>query len=72
MQLQEKGVPMGGTRWEGRIRGREKKHLLFRFSAGTAILGQYVYTAEFDSVLSSEALNDPYYYRVTIGTDFLG
>lgn len=45
---------------------------MFRFSAGTAILGQYVYTAEFDSVLSSEALNDPYYYRVTIGTDFLG
>jgi len=40
-------------------------------SAGLAVLGQYSFTAEKDSITSAQALADPYHERVTIGTDFL-
>jgi len=40
-------------------------------SAGLAILGQYVFSAEYDTVTSEEALGDPYHRKVTITSDFL-
>jgi cyanophycinase len=40
-------------------------------SAGLAVLGQYSFTAEKDSVTSAQALADPYHERVAIGADFL-
>src|SRR5947199_356062 len=40
-------------------------------SAGLAVLGQFVYTAEKDTVTSAQALADPYHERVTVGEDFL-
>ena len=40
-------------------------------SAGLAVLGQYSFTAEKDSITSAQALADPYHERVTIGADFL-
>ena len=40
-------------------------------SAGLAILGQWVYTALYDSVTSKEALSNPYNKRVTLGPTFI-
>jgi cyanophycinase len=40
-------------------------------SAGLAVLGQFVFTAEKDSVTSAQALADPYHERVTVGDEFL-
>jgi len=40
-------------------------------SAGLAVLGQYAFTAEKDSITSAQALADPYHERVAIGADFL-
>ena len=40
-------------------------------SAGLAVLGQFVFTAEKDTVTSAQALRNPYDERVTVGTDFL-
>ena len=40
-------------------------------SAGLAVLGQYSFTAEKDSITSAQALANPYHERVAIGTDFL-
>jgi cyanophycinase len=40
-------------------------------SAGLAILGQYVFSAERDTVTSEQALGDPYHEKVTITSDFL-
>jgi cyanophycinase len=40
-------------------------------SAGLAVLGEFVFTAERGSVTSAQALADPYDPRVTVGTDFL-
>jgi len=40
-------------------------------SAGLAVLGQFVYTAEKDTVTSRQALENPYHERVTVGSDFL-
>jgi len=40
-------------------------------SAGLAVLGQYSFTAEKDSITSAQALADPYHERVAIGADFL-
>ncbi|MCU1238005.1 MAG: cyanophycinase and related exopeptidase-like protein, partial [Candidatus Solibacter sp.] len=40
-------------------------------SAGLAILGQFVFTAERDSVTSAQALANPYDERVKIGEDFV-
>jgi cyanophycinase-like exopeptidase len=40
-------------------------------SAGLAVLGEYVFTAEMDTVTSVRALANPFDERVTVGTDFL-
>ena len=40
-------------------------------SAGLAVLGEYIFTAEHDTVTSAEALANPYTERVQIGHDFL-
>ena len=40
-------------------------------SAGLAVLGQFVFTAEKDSVTSAQALANPFHERVTVGSDFL-
>jgi cyanophycinase len=40
-------------------------------SAGLAVLGQFAFTAEKDSVTSEQALRNPYDERVTVGENFL-
>ena len=40
-------------------------------SAGLAVLGEYIYTAEKDTVTSAHALANPFDERVTVGTGFL-
>lgn len=40
-------------------------------SAGLAVLGEYVFTAEKDTVTSKQALANPFDEHVTIGTNFL-
>ncbi|MCU0686418.1 MAG: cyanophycinase [Polyangiaceae bacterium] len=40
-------------------------------SAGCAVLGEFVYSAENGTVFSSEALADPFDFRVTLEPDFL-
>src|SRR3954471_23865973 len=40
-------------------------------SAGLAVLGEYVFTAEKDTVTSKQALADPFDEHVTVGQDFL-
>lgn len=40
-------------------------------SAGLAVLGEVVFTAENGTVVSGEALEDPYHERVTLANDFL-
>jgi cyanophycinase len=40
-------------------------------SAGLAVLGQFVFTAEHDSVTSAQALADPFDERVKLGEDFV-
>jgi cyanophycinase len=40
-------------------------------SAGLAVLGEYIYTAEKDTVTSAQALANPFDEHVTVGTDFL-
>jgi cyanophycinase len=40
-------------------------------SAGLAVLGQFVFTAEKDTVTSPQALANPYHERVTVGDEFL-
>jgi cyanophycinase len=40
-------------------------------SAGLAVLGQFVFTAEKNTVISTQALRNPYDDRVRVGTDFL-
>ena len=40
-------------------------------SAGLAILGEFVFSAEFDTVESDDALQNPYNRRVALATDFL-
>ena len=40
-------------------------------SAGLAVLGEYIYTAEKDTVTSAQALANPFHERVTVGTGFL-
>lgn len=41
-------------------------------SAGLAVLGEYVFSAENDTITSKKALVNPYNRRVTIERDFLG
>ena len=40
-------------------------------SAGLAVLGEFLYTAQNNTVFSSEALENPYNHRMTIANDFL-
>jgi len=40
-------------------------------SAGLAVLGEYIYTAEKDTVSSAQALANPFDERVTVGAGFL-
>ncbi len=40
-------------------------------SAGLAVLGQYYFSAEFDTVTSAEAKADPNSKKITLGKDFL-
>jgi cyanophycinase-like exopeptidase len=40
-------------------------------SAGLAVLGEVVYTAQNNTVFSSEALSNPFHSRVTLAKDFL-
>jgi cyanophycinase len=40
-------------------------------SAGLAVLGEYIYTAEKDTVTAAQALANPFDERVTVGTGFL-
>jgi cyanophycinase len=40
-------------------------------SAGLAVLSEYIFTAEHDTVTSAQALANPYDERVTVGSDFL-
>jgi cyanophycinase len=40
-------------------------------SAGLAILGQFYFPAKFDSIISDEALGDPFHRRLTLGSCFL-
>ncbi len=41
-------------------------------SAGLAVLGEVVYSAQNNTVWSSEALGNPYHFRVTLEREFLG
>ena len=49
----------------------EKQVSIGGTSAGLAVLGEVVYSAENGTVWSSEALGDPYHWRVTLVDDFL-
>lgn len=40
-------------------------------SAGLAVLGQFVFSAEKDTVTSAQALADPYHERVTVGDELM-
>ncbi len=40
-------------------------------SAGLAVLGEFVYSAERNTIYSDEALTNPYHPRLTLATDFL-
>jgi cyanophycinase len=63
--------------WRGGPVGEAIQHLIDRgvpvggTSAGLAVLGEYSFTAEHDTVTSAQALADPYDKRVTIGVGFL-
>lgn len=49
----------------------EKQITVGGTSAGMAVLGEVVFTAENQTVWSSEALGDPYHWRVKLEKDFL-
>lgn len=49
----------------------EKKITIGGTSAGMAVLGEVVYSAQNGTIWSSEALEDPYHYRLTLEKDFL-
>lgn len=64
--------------WRGTPAGSALQFLIDRgsasfggTSAGLAVLGEYVFTAEHDTVTSAQALADPYHEKVTVGTNFL-
>lgn len=63
--------------WRGAAAGEALQALIDRgvpfggTSAGLAVLGEYVFTAERDTVTSAQALADPYHEKVTVGTNFL-
>jgi cyanophycinase len=39
-------------------------------SAGMISLGEFIFTAQFDSVYSQDTLQDPYMNGITLGTEF--
>lgn len=49
----------------------EKRITIGGTSAGLAVLGEVVYSAQNNTVWSSEALENPYHYRVTLDREFL-
>ncbi|MFP4555527.1 MAG: T9SS type A sorting domain-containing protein [Bacteroidales bacterium] len=49
----------------------EKNGSIGGTSAGLAVLGEFLFTAENNTVYSSEALANPYNFRMTIADDFL-
>jgi cyanophycinase-like exopeptidase len=49
----------------------EKKITVGGTSAGLAVLGEVVYSAQNNTVWSSEALGNPYHFRVTLENEFL-
>jgi cyanophycinase-like exopeptidase len=49
----------------------EKKITVGGTSAGLAVLGEVVFSAQNNTVWSSEALGNPYHFRVTLERDFL-
>ena len=49
----------------------EKQITIGGTSAGMAVLGEVVYSAQNGTVWSSEALGDPYHFRLTLEKDFL-
>ena len=49
----------------------EKQITIGGTSAGMAVLGEVIFTAENQTVWSSEALGDPYHWRVKLEKDFL-
>src|SRR4051812_16292144 len=64
--------------WRGAPAGEAIQFLIDRgvvpvggTSAGLAVLGEYVFTAEHDTVTSAQALANPYHEGVTVGTNFL-
>jgi cyanophycinase len=63
--------------WNHSPAGDAIQHLIDRgvpvggTSAGLAVLGEYVFTAEKDTVTSVQALADPFDEHVTLGMDFL-
>ena len=50
---------------------RHKRIPIGGTSAGLAVLGEWVYTAEQDTVVSAEALQNPFHPRITLRHDFL-
>jgi cyanophycinase len=63
--------------WRGAPAGEAVQFLIDRgvpvggTSAGLAVLGEYAFTAEHDSVTSAQALANPFDERVTVGSNFL-
>lgn len=49
----------------------DKKITVGGTSAGMAVLGEVVFSAENNTVWSSEAINDPYHWRVKLEKDFI-
>jgi cyanophycinase len=49
----------------------EKKITIGGTSAGMAVLGEVVFTAENNTIWSSEALEDPFHWRMKLERDFL-
>ena len=64
---QWKGTPLGAASQERIANGVP----IGGTSAGLAVLGQYYFSAEHDTVTSAEALADPFHVKVTLGQDFL-
>ncbi len=62
-----------GTRLQATLNelANRKKITIGGTSAGMAVLGQVVFSAENNTVWSSEALSDPYHWRMMLERDFL-
>ena len=62
------GAAAGASRGAGADRSRRAGG---RISAGLAVPGQFVFTAEKDTVTSDQAPANPYHERVTVGGEFV-